>query len=485
MKPQRSPFRDNWNEEVSTLIEGLRATGRHQEELMAGEVETVADRQGRTFMLRRAQDRLRHSESAMQAATLNALPAHIAVLDAQGCIVLVNEAWRQFAASNVLQAPGYAVGVNYLAVCERAPGDGADEALKVGAGIRSVLEGNAQAFAIEYACDLPAEQRWFLLTATPLSDAPACGVVVVHANITQRKLGEEARLLEKAMAGVQEQPLRLNDGVLRIASRAGKLTLETQLRQALDNEEFVLHYQPKVNLASGKLTGVEALIRWNDPRTGLVPPARFIPIMEETGLIHEVGRWAMRKAIADHQRWRTAGLAAMRIAVNVSALQMRHPGFLAEISQAIGIDAHAPAGLELEITESLIMRDVKHSIASLQAIRAMGVHIAIDDFGTGFSSLSYLARLPVDTLKIDRSFVIDMTAGMTAGARGMALASGIVTLAHALRLNVVAEGVETEEQSRLLRTLSCDEIQGYLIGKPVPADVFETRFLARKEAPAR
>ena len=258
------------------------------------------------------------------------------------------------------------------------------------------------------------------------------------------------------------------------ATVAGKLTLENQLRQALDKEEFVLHYQPKVNLASGKLTGAEALIRWNDPRTGLVPPGRFIPILEETGLIYEVGRWALHKAIEDYLRWRAAGLPAVRIAVNVSPLQLRNRGFVEEIRQVIGVDAHAAAGLELEITESLIMEDVKHNIASLQAIRALGVSIAIDDFGTGFSSLSYLSRLPVDTLKIDRSFVTDMTAG----EQGLALVATIIGLAHSLKLKVVAEGVETEEQSRLLRSLDCDEMQGFLFSKPVPSEIFEANFLA-------
>ena len=330
--------------------------------------------------------------------------------------------------------------------------------------------------------------------------------------------GDVARLLETTMEVFLEHPFRLNDAVFRIVAKfgvalfpddgadadtlfrnaeaalkkakasgdrylfytqkmtetvAGKLTLENQLRQALDKEEFVLHYQPKVNLVSGKLTGAEALIRWNDPRTGLVPPGRFIPVLEETGLIHEVGRWALRKAIEDYLRWRTAGLAPVRIAVNVSPLQLRNRGFIAEIEQAIGIDAHAAAGLELEITESLIMEDVKHSIASLQSIRAMGVTIAIDDFGTGFSSLSYLSKLPADTLKIDRSFVIDMTVA----PEGLALVSTIITLAHSLKLKVVAEGVETEEQSRLLRLLKCDEMQGYLFGRPVPSEIFEQKYL--------
>jgi diguanylate cyclase (GGDEF)-like protein len=332
--------------------------------------------------------------------------------------------------------------------------------------------------------------------------------------------GGAARLLEETMQAFLGHPFHLNDTVFRIAAKAGvalfpddganadtlfrnaeaalkkskssgdrylfytqkmtetvavKLTLENQLRQALEKEEFVLHYQAKMSLASGKLTSAEALIRWNDPRTGLlVPPGRFIPILEETGLIYEAGRWALRRAIEDYLRWRTAGLAAVRIAVNVSPLQLRHRDFVAEIRQAIDIDARAAAGLELEITESVIMQDVKHNIATLQAIRAMGVTIAIDDFGTGFSSLAYLSKLPVDALKIDRSFVVDMTVG----PEGLALVSTIINLAHSMKLKVVAEGVETEEQSRLLRLLSCDEMQGFLFSKPVPRDVFEARFLA-------
>jgi diguanylate cyclase (GGDEF)-like protein/PAS domain S-box-containing protein len=264
--------------------------------------------------------------------------------------------------------------------------------------------------------------------------------------------GNLARLVENLMAAFLGHSFRLNDAALRIGVKAGialfpddgtdadtlfknaeaalkkaksggdrylfytqkmteavaaKLTLENQLREALDNEEFVLHYQPKVNLVSGKVTGAEALIRWNDPRTGQVPPGQFIPILEETGLIYEVGRWALRKAIEDYLRWRSAGLPALRIAVNVSPLQLRNPGFVAEIERNIAIDPHAAEGLELEITESMIMEDVRHNIASLQAIRAMGITIAIDDFGTGFSSLGYLSKLPVDTLKVDRSFVRD------------------------------------------------------------------------------
>jgi EAL domain-containing protein (putative c-di-GMP-specific phosphodiesterase class I) len=258
---------------------------------------------------------------------------------------------------------------------------------------------------------------------------------------------------------------------------AGKLTLENQLRQALQRGEFVLHYQPKVNLVSGRMSSAEALIRWNKPKEGLVAPGLFIGVLEEIGLIHEVGRWAMGQASLDYQRWHAAGLQPVRIAVNVSALQLRNRAFCDEVRQLTESHDQAAAGLELEITESLIMEDVKHSISSLQTLRALGLTVAIDDFGTGFSSLSYLSKLPVDTLKIDRSFVVDMT--LT--SEGLALVSTIINLAHALKLKVVAEGVETQEQARLLRLLNCDEMQGFLYSRPVPADRFEALFLARPE----
>jgi diguanylate cyclase (GGDEF)-like protein/PAS domain S-box-containing protein len=254
---------------------------------------------------------------------------------------------------------------------------------------------------------------------------------------------------------------------------AEKLTLENQLRRAIDNEEFVLYYQPKVNLMSGKVIGAEALIRWNDPRTGLVPPGKFIPILEETGLIFEVGRWALRQAVSDWLRWRNSGLPAVRIAVNVSPLQLHSLNFIDEIKEILSIDADAAAGVELEITESLIMQDIRFSTTRLEAVRALGITIAIDDFGTGFSSLNYLSKLPVDTLKIDRSFIIEMDT-----PAGLTLVTTIIVMAHALKLKVVAEGVETEQQMRQLQSLNCDEMQGFLFSKPVPADIFEARFLA-------
>jgi len=795
VKPQQFAAAQHPNEEVAALIKLLHDTGRRLEDLTAGEVDAVMDRRGRMVLLRRAQDHMRQNEAAKQAAILNALPAHIALLDARGYIISVNQAWREFADSNELQALAHAIGGNYLKVCDNAQGDGAVQAQQVAAGIRTVLTGTLEKFSLEYPCHSPTEKRWFLMKVTPLTDQLPHGAVVMHINITESKLaqytikrlnrvhavlsginalivrvrhrdelfrdacrvavdaggfrmamiaiadpatkrlvpiatqgknkallnavenilssadkapktmgvramrekraivsndsqndhqvllrkkyadlgvlsmavlplmvaneavgvlalyasevgffqaeemalltelandiafavdhldkqerlsylayydaltglanrslflervaqfmrgaesdghqlalfvidlerfknindnlgravgdellrqvaqslthnaagdvnllarvgpdhfavvmpvvrpqGHLTRLIERWIDTLLKQPFRLNDTVFRVFVKVGvaifpndgadadtlfkhaeaalkkakasgqrylfytpsmtvsglaNLTLENQLRQALDNEEFVLFYQPKVNLASGKLTSAEALIRWNDPRTGLVPPDQFIPLLEQTGLIHEAGRWAMRQAIKDYRRWRTAGLPAVPIAVNVSPLQLRSSSFIAEVGQAIGGDDQAAAGLELEITESLIMENVQLSIASLRSLQDMGISIAIDDFGTGFSSLSYLAKFPIDALKIDRSFVIEMTNS----PEGLALVATIINLAHTLKLKVIAEGVETEEQAAMLRSLACDEMQGYLFSRPVPAEVFETKFL--------
>lgn len=257
---------------------------------------------------------------------------------------------------------------------------------------------------------------------------------------------------------------------------AYRLNLENQLRRAIDNEEFVLHYQPKVNLVSGKVTSAEALIRWNDPLTGLVPPGKFIPILEETGLIFEVGRWALRKTIEDNMRWRAAGLATLRIAVNVSPQQLHSLNFINEVKEILSIDAGAAAGLQLEITESLIMQDIEHCNAKLEAIRALGMTIAIDDFGTGFSSLNYLSKLPVDTLKIDRSFIIEMD-----NPKGLALVDAIIVMAHAMDLKVVAEGIETDHQMRQILSMNCDEMQGFLFSKAVPAEIFSANFLVQTD----
>jgi EAL domain-containing protein (putative c-di-GMP-specific phosphodiesterase class I) len=251
------------------------------------------------------------------------------------------------------------------------------------------------------------------------------------------------------------------------ARAAEALALESKLRRAIERQEFVLHYQPKIKFSDGRICGLEALIRWQDPEQGLIPPIRFTSVLEEAGLIGAVGQWALGQAMADCRRWRDAGLGTLRVAVNVSPLQLHQPDFSAQITDAVTV---AGGGLlELEITESVIMDNVERNVAMLKEIRALGVTIAIDDFGTGYSSLAYIALLPVTSLKIDRAFVT----GMTQGPEGWTMVSSIIALAHALKLKVVAEGVETEEQAQMLRLLSCDEAQGFLFSRPVPASEIE------------
>jgi diguanylate cyclase (GGDEF)-like protein len=246
---------------------------------------------------------------------------------------------------------------------------------------------------------------------------------------------------------------------------AEKLTLETKLRQALEKQEFVLHYQPKVDVETRRIVGVEALIRWQSPERGLVPPGLFIPLLEETGMILQAGAWALRRAVLDHRHWLRKGVAAPRIAVNVSAIQLRQRDFVDVVKEAISAGAN-PTAIDVEITESLLMEGIAENIKKLKALRDLGMKISIDDFGTGYSSLGYLAKLPVHTLKIDRSFII----AMLNEPDTMTLVQTIISLAHSLRLNVVAEGVEQEEQAKMLRLLRCDQMQGYLISKPVPME---------------
>jgi diguanylate cyclase (GGDEF)-like protein len=245
------------------------------------------------------------------------------------------------------------------------------------------------------------------------------------------------------------------------------LALESGLRRAIERDEFVLYYQPKVSLSDRRICGLEALIRWRDPQGRLVLPGVFIPVLEQSGQIGQVGQWALRQALADQGRWRAAGLNPPRVAVNVSAIQLRKQDFADVIARILA--ANVGASLELEITESMIMEQVDRSIAALKQIRALGVTVAIDDFGTGYCSLSYVAKLPVNSLKIDRTFIV----GMTESSDGLAIVSSMIALAHSLKLKVVAEGVETEEQEQQLRLLACDEAQGYLFGKPAPYEAIE------------
>lgn len=240
-----------------------------------------------------------------------------------------------------------------------------------------------------------------------------------------------------------------------------QLSMESKLHKALSNDQFMLYYQPKIGLQDGKITGMEALIRWLDPELGMIPPIQFIPILEETGMINEVGQWVIERALSDHGKWALQGYTPPRIAVNVSAAQMRQADFPDVIRKALKNKSTTP--LDLEITESLFMEDIESCITRLRKIREFGVHIAVDDFGTGYSSLAYLKRLPIDFLKIDQSFVKDVIYHPDAAA----ICVSIIDLAHNLKLKVIAEGVETEAQMNYLRRRRCDEIQGYFFSKPL------------------
>ena len=245
-----------------------------------------------------------------------------------------------------------------------------------------------------------------------------------------------------------------------------RLDLESRFRRAVTNQEFVLHYQTKVDLGTRRILGLEALIRWNDPAVGLVSPLDFVPLLEESGLIVEVGRWVLEQAAADMRRWKAQGLDVPRVAVNVSEVQLRQPDFVVTVLKALGPSQSRATGIDIEITETMVAQNTGANVQKLQRLREAGLQIFMDDFGTGYSGLSQIAQLPLDGLKIDRAFV----AGMTVSAEHMAIVSTIINLAKALRIYVIAEGVETEEQAARLHSLGCDEAQGYLFSRPLPAE---------------
>ncbi|MFZ3371478.1 MAG: EAL domain-containing protein, partial [Desulfitobacteriaceae bacterium] len=248
-----------------------------------------------------------------------------------------------------------------------------------------------------------------------------------------------------------------------------RLSLENSMRKALEREEFIVHYQPQVNLTNGKIVGVEALVRWNHPLKSLIPPSQFIPIAEETGLIIPLGEWVLYVACTQILTWQKQGRPPIRLAVNLSARQFCQPNLVSTIAHILDKTGLDPHFLDLEITESIAMQDVEFTIQILNAFKVMGITLSIDDFGTGFSSLYYLKRFPIDTLKIDRSFIADIDTVPDGGQ----IVNAIIVLAQNLHLKVIAEGVETTEQYAFLKEKNCDEMQGFLFSKPVPADEFE------------
>jgi diguanylate cyclase (GGDEF)-like protein len=604
------------NEDLPALIGTLRKVGQQLEKLTAGQVDTVADSDGRTLLLRGTQAQLTQSETAKQAAIHNALPAHIALLDAKGIIISVNDVWRRFDTANVLQgSPGYDVGRNYLKICDTACRGGSLIAGQVAEGIRSVLSGGKKSFATEYQCYTPAENRWYLLTVTPLAENRPTGAVVMHLNITEQKRvalqlahsaehdfltelpnrvllndrvgqavalairyqkkfavlfldvdgfkhindslghpmgdkliqsiakrlvncvrgsdtvsrqgGDEfivllcevdhpqstavaARRMLQAVAephtidqheihvtisiGVSVYP---NDGLnaetliknadtamyqakdngrqsyqffapamnLRAVERQ---SIEESLRRALERQEFSLHYQPKINLNTGLITGAEALLRWTHPVRGSVSPGEFIPVAEACGLIVPISRWVLEEACKQMRAWIKAGLPLLTIAVNISGIEFRNESFLAGVLATLERTGLNPRFLELELTESVLMTRAESTESVLKALRAIGVQLAVDDFGTGYSSLSYLGKFSIDALKIDQSFVRQITIAPDKAT----IVAAIISLGQSLKLRVIAEGVETEEQLAFLRVHHCDEAQGYYFSRPVVPEQF-------------
>jgi EAL domain-containing protein (putative c-di-GMP-specific phosphodiesterase class I) len=247
-----------------------------------------------------------------------------------------------------------------------------------------------------------------------------------------------------------------------------RIELESSLRRALERSEFELFYQPQVGLETGKVVGVEALLRWRHPEKGYIGPAQFVPFAEETGLIVPIGEWVLRRACEQNKAWQDAGMAPIPVAVNMSARQLEQPDVAEVVRKALADSGLEPRYLELEITESLSMAQPEQSVPLMHRLKATGVSLSIDDFGTGFSNLSYLCRFPVDRLKIDLSFVRDITTD----AGSLAISEAIITMSHSLNLQVVAEGVETEGQLQLLGARKCDQIQGFFFSPPLVAPDF-------------
>jgi EAL domain-containing protein (putative c-di-GMP-specific phosphodiesterase class I) len=257
------------------------------------------------------------------------------------------------------------------------------------------------------------------------------------------------------------------------------LALEERLRGAIGRGELSLHYQPQISLQTGRIIGAEALLRWQHPELGAVPPGRFIPIAEETGLIHDLGAWVLDEACRHWRGWQAQFGTPPPVAVNLAAPQFQRPGFARGVVDLLAANTMPSAALQLEITESMVMGDVEAAIAVMRDLTRAGIDLAIDDFGTGYSSLSHLQRFPVAKLKIDRSFVLhcDRQPG------DAAIVAAVIAMARSMNLRVIAEGVETEGQRAVLRDLGCDEMQGYLFSRPLPADQYAALLIS--SSPAR
>ena len=306
--------------------------------------------------------------------------------------------------------------------------------------------------------DLEGDGEVFLSASVGIALFPADGssaeTLVRNAEIAMHRAKEEGRDSCQFHAPQMNQRAR------------HRLHLESSLRHALERQEFTLHYQPKIGLAQGRVCGVEALLRWNDPERGLIAPDEFIPVLEDTGLILPVGLWVLETACAQMRAWQEAHVPVPSIAVNLSARQFLQPDLDRRIRDILERHGVAPGAIELEITESMLMRDPQQAVQILARLKQLGVRLSVDDFGTGYSSLAYLKQFPLDALKIDRAFI----GSITSDADDAAIAIAIINLAHNLNLQVVAEGVETVAQVRFLVAHGCDVLQGFYFAQPMPAD---------------
>jgi diguanylate cyclase (GGDEF)-like protein/PAS domain S-box-containing protein len=326
--------------------------------------------------------------------------------------------------------------------------------------VLAMVDGQTEVARLVEGAVLPALKQCFHVGGTELRVAAKIGIALLPSDgdSAEAIVANAEAALKNAKQSVSGYLFYVPNMHDRVAER---LTLETRLRRAVDANEFELHYQPKVDLRTGAVVGLEALMRWRDPEHGLVSPGQFIPLLEETGLIREMGRWAIEEAASQFMAWAGSGLRPPRIAVNVSAIQLAAP----DLEKTLEDCPDSSGSIDLEITESVFVKDLAGSVSKLEAARRLGLKVAIDDFGTGYSSLGYLSRLPIDALKIDRSFII----GMLDDPQETTIVTTIISLAHAMDLKVIAEGVETQDQARLLRLLKCDQMQGYLVSRPQPA----------------
>jgi diguanylate cyclase (GGDEF)-like protein len=351
---------------------------------------------------------------------------------------------------------------------------GGDEFIVVLTGHPTVADAEHVAQRIQASLVTPFLQGGYELVVTP-----SIGIALYPEH------GTDAQTLLKNADGAMYESKASGRNQFRVYTRAvnaralKRLSLEMELRRAFENERLELYYQPQYDSHSLQLAGAEALLRWFHPQRGQIPTGDFVAVAEETGLIGDIGRWTLQRACRDLHRWREAGLAVPSIAVNVSGRDFVRQDVLLRISKVVE-EAHLPASLfELELTEGVLMQDVEGGQRSLQALKEFGFALAVDDFGTGYCSLNYLKRFPLDTLKIDRAFVNDITVD----ADDATIVRAIIGLGHNLNLKLVAEGVETQEQLKFLRQEGCDLVQGYLMSKAIPADAFMALLRAPDAAP--